>query len=128
LNNIFFSLSNSQRVGLHFDLESGRRAWQVVWSSLRSIGEPTKGGSADGTRQTLWQIGVGVLWGISILHKGSIVPEEEQVQTLMNISDGAGKDDNVRVKCIGTLECLAQHPESVNVNRASNSIISTNWC
>lgn len=26
-------------------------------------------------------------------------------------------DDAMRVKCIGTLECLAQHPTSIDANR-----------
>ncbi|KAJ3534098.1 hypothetical protein NM688_g7187 [Phlebia brevispora] len=34
----------------------------------------------------------------------------------------SSSDDAVRVKCVGTLECLAQHPESIDANR-----VIANW-
>jgi hypothetical protein len=34
----------------------------------------------------------------------------------MDLCDNA-KDDVLRVKCIGALECLAQRPEAVDANR-----------
>lgn len=44
------------------------------------------------------------------------VPQAEQVNTLMQLCTAA-TDANVQIKCIGTLECLAQHAESIDGNR-----------
>lgn len=38
------------------------------------------------------------------------------MKTLMQLCD-ATKDDAVRVRCVGALECLAQHPTSLDANR-----------
>jgi hypothetical protein len=43
-------------------------------------------------------------------------PEAEQVQALMEFCD-ATTDDMTKVKCIGTLECLAQNVEAVDANK-----------
>jgi len=67
-------------------------------------------------RRNVWEIGVGVLWGIANVWKGKLVPEEAHVKVLMQLCD-ATSDHGVKVKCIGTLECLAQHPESIEANR-----------
>lgn len=119
LNNIFLSLASSPHPAISSDVESGKKVWQAVWSSLGHIGEPTTPEAPGGGRKKLWDIGVGVLWGISIVFKGSIVPEEQHVQTLLQLSEAAGNDEILKVKCIGTLECLAQYPESVSANQVS---------
>jgi len=68
---------------------------------------------------------VGVLWGISVMYKGFIIPEEQHVQLLMNINDAAWSDDSVKVKCIGTLECLAQHQEFIDANQTISVYIAS---
>ena len=45
----------------------------------------------------------------------SQVPNTDQVGILMQFCD-ATVDPRVKVKCIGTLECLAQHPDSIEAN------------
>ena len=49
------------------------------------------------------------------------VPQEEQVQVLMQLYESA-PDDALKVKCIGTLECLAQCPEAIDANRVSQNL------
>jgi hypothetical protein len=46
------------------------------------------------------------------------MPTPDQVGLLMQFCD-ATSDAQIKVKCIGTLECLAQHPESVEANMVS---------
>lgn len=46
------------------------------------------------------------------------VPNEEQVKLLMQLCDSVS-DPKLKVKCIGTLESLAQYPESIEANRVS---------
>jgi hypothetical protein len=43
-------------------------------------------------------------------------PKPEQVQALMALCDGAAADAQLGVKCIGTLECLAQNTAFVDAN------------
>lgn len=51
-----------------------------------------------------------------ILTRSVQVAEAEQVQLLMQLCD-ASTDEQVKVRCIGTLECLAQHPQSIDANQ-----------
>jgi hypothetical protein len=55
---------------------------------------------------------------------GCQVPEEAQVQALIALCD-ARADDAVRVKCIGALSALAQHPHpaSLDANRVIASYL-----
>lgn len=46
------------------------------------------------------------------------VPVDAQVQLLIQFCE-ASSEQAVKVKCIGTLECLAQHPQSIDANRVS---------
>ena len=43
------------------------------------------------------------------------VPESEHVSVLMKLCDSS-TDAQFKVKCIGTLECLAQHGPSIDAN------------
>lgn len=115
LNNIILSLAASPHSGITSDTAYGKRLWHAIWSSLERIGDPTI--TSGSTRQRSWETGIGVLWGISVIYKGLIIPEEQHVQLLMKITDATWSDDAVKVKCLGTLECLAQHQESVNANQ-----------
>lgn len=114
LNNIFLSLSASPNSGLAAASASGKQLWDSVWAALGSVGtEITRG---QERKQEMWEIGVGVLWGIGNIWKGSLVPNEDQVQLLIQLCNSS-TDPAIRVKCIGTLECLAQHPQSIDANR-----------
>ncbi|OCB87063.1 hypothetical protein A7U60_g5798 [Sanghuangporus baumii] len=96
------------------DVEDGRRLWSAIWSALGSVGLQV--GRGQERRREMWEIAVGVLWGIGGIWKGSIVPDEEQVKLLIQLCD-ASSDSKVKVKCIGALESLAQYPDSIEANR-----------
>jgi len=131
LNNIFLSLGASPSSGLAAAPASGKHIWDSVWAALGGVGtEITRG---QERKQEMWEIGVGVLWGVGNIWKGSLVslligkissveesqvPNEDQVQLLIQLCNSS-TDPAIRVKCIGTLECLAQHPQSIDANRVS---------
>ncbi|KAG6842438.1 hypothetical protein C0991_007568 [Blastosporella zonata] len=132
LNNIFLSLATSRNPSVSADHEAGRNVWDGIWSALSAVGTET--GLGQERRREMWNVAVGVLWGIGNVWKGSLVspdcilvlqhvltnleqvPNEEQVQILIQLC-GATSDERIQVKCIGTLECLAQHPQSIDGNR-----------
>ncbi|OSD00854.1 ARM repeat-containing protein [Trametes coccinea BRFM310] len=118
LNNIFLSMATSARgrpSSLGLDPASGRMVFDAVWGALRLVGtEITAAGQER--RREMWEIGVGVLWGVGNLFKGSLAPTEEQAKVLIEFCN-ATADPHVKVKTIGTLECLAQHPESIETNK-----------
>ncbi|KAJ8596260.1 ARM repeat-containing protein [Rhizopogon salebrosus TDB-379] len=114
LNNIFLSLSASRTAELAAASASGKQVWDGVGAALGSVGTDIARGQER--KQEMWEIGVGVLWGVGNIWKGSLVPNEEQVQLLIQLCNSSS-DPGVRVKCIGTLECLAQHPQSIDANR-----------
>ncbi|KAL6304032.1 ARM repeat-containing protein [Sparassis latifolia] len=117
LNNIFLSLAqaSSRGVNLGLDAVRGKTVWDAVWRALCVVGTEV-GHAGQERRRDMWEVGVGVLWGAGIVWKGTLVPEEEQVNVLMQLCNAAA-DQGVKVKCIGALECLAQHPSSVDANR-----------
>jgi hypothetical protein len=114
LNNIFLSLSVSSPESVSKDVQSGVSVWNSVWSALQLVGTQT--GSGQERRQEFWDVAVGVLWGIANVWKGSFEPQEEQVKVLMQLCDSSS-DERVRVRCVGTLECLAQYPTAVEQNK-----------
>jgi hypothetical protein len=113
LNNIFLSLSTSLHPSVASDKESGRKVWDEVWSALEAVG--AQSGPGQERKQEIWEVATGVTWGIGNIWKGTLVPHEEQVKVLVQLCD-VGSDPRLRVKCIGTLECLAQHPQSITMN------------
>ncbi|KAL0068606.1 hypothetical protein AAF712_004322 [Marasmius tenuissimus] len=114
LNNIFLSLATSPSASVQADKEGGRKVWNDIWSVLGAVG--TESGLGQEKRQELWEVTAGVLWGVGIVYKGHLTATEEQIQLLMNLCSSTS-DEQLKVKCIGTLECLAQHPESITVNK-----------
>ncbi|KAH7914731.1 ARM repeat-containing protein [Hygrophoropsis aurantiaca] len=114
LNNIFLSLSASSIRDLKVDVASGRRIWEQLWGALGNVGIQIERGQEK--KQEIWEVAVGVSWGIGNIWKGDFVPTEEQVNTLIQLCTGS-IDSATRVKCIGTLECLAQHQNTIDANR-----------
>lgn len=113
LNNIFLSLSTTPNPNVASDGDSGRKVWDEVWAALTAVGVET--GPGQERRQEIWEVAIGVLWGIGIIWKGFLIPHEEQVKVLLQLCD-TSSDPRIKVKCIGTLECLAQHPQSIPAN------------
>ncbi|KAL9716392.1 hypothetical protein Ac2012v2_000839 [Leucoagaricus gongylophorus] len=122
LNNIFLSIATSRRSELAMDAVSGMKFWNDIWCALTVVG--TQMGLGQERRQEVWEKAVGVLWGIGNVWKGSLEPSEEHVSLLIQFCNMSA-DAKVKTQCIGTLECLAQHPNSVAANRViSDYLIS----
>lgn len=71
LNNIFLSISASVDPSVSADKDGGRKVWNDIWSALGVVGTET--GLGQERRQEMWEIAVGVLWGIGNIWKGSLV-------------------------------------------------------
>lgn len=122
LSNAFFALAAAPAAAAS-DVQVGQRVWAAVWSALAGAGSPAE--AAPGSaRAAVWDVAVGVLWGVGTVWPGKIAPEEAQVQALVALCD-ARTDDAVRVKCVGALAGLAQHPHpaSLDANRAIASYL-----
>ncbi|KAF8506519.1 ARM repeat-containing protein [Russula emetica] len=122
LSNAFLALAAAPGSAAS-DVHAGQRVWSTVWAALAGAGNPLE--SAPGsTRAAVWDVAVGVLWGVGAVWTGKIAPEEAQVQMLIALCD-ARMDDAVRVKCIGALSALAQHadPASLDANRVIASYL-----
>ncbi|KAH9932085.1 ARM repeat-containing protein [Epithele typhae] len=122
LNNIFLSMATSlsgRPSGLA--AENGSAVFDAVWSALGAVGTDISGPGQE-RRRDVWETGVGVLWGVGNVWKGALAPTAEQVQVLIQYCN-ASTDIGVRVKAIGTLECLAQHPQSIEANKTISSFL-----
>ncbi|KAF4604783.1 hypothetical protein EYR40_003565 [Pleurotus pulmonarius] len=114
LNNIFLALATSEKPAIADDVESGQHIWREIWTALGSVG--VEFGLGQERRKEMWEVAVGVMWGVSNVWRGHIVPNDEQIQVLMQFCD-ASTDPQTKVQCIGTLECMAQHPRSIVANK-----------
>jgi hypothetical protein len=120
LNNLFLSLATSHRSLTDTEKAQGATVWGSLWTALEKVGDPREAKSTK-EQKLFWETAIGVLWGVSIVFKGVTIPEEDQVQLLMSLSDAYAGNDQMKVKLVGILECLAQHPESIGVNRVRSS-------
>ncbi|KAF9486484.1 ARM repeat-containing protein [Pholiota conissans] len=122
LNNVFLSLTTSPNPSVSGDINAGVTVWNGVWSALSLVGTQT--GLGQERRQEMWEVSTGVLWGIGRVWKGAIVPNNEQVNLLIQLCT-ASSNPRLQVKCIGALECLAQNPTAIEANQIiSNYLIS----
>lgn len=123
LNNLFLSLVTSHRSLTGTEKAQGPTIWNSLWVALEKVGDPR---SAKITKEQnlFWETAIGVLWGVSVIFKGVIIPEEGQVQLLVSLSDRWTGNDQMKVKFVGTLECLAQHPQSIGPNKVRPSFSS----
>lgn len=127
LNNLFLAIDEnddaSQAGGLtDADRQEANVIWTAVWKALAQIGKVVTDGKFSTTggfvkKKEMWEIAMGVLWGIARIGRRHVAPDPEQIQIIMEFCD-ASSDDAVRVKCIGALECLAQFPNAIDGNRA----------
>ncbi|KAJ7725965.1 armadillo-type protein [Mycena metata] len=116
LNNIFLALARAaaSAPASAVNVAGGRAVWDALWAALSAVGTQT--GLGQERRRAVWEVAAGVLWGVASVCRGNLEPKAEQVQALMALCDGAAADDQLRVKCIGTLESLAQNPAFVDAN------------
>ncbi|KAF8140491.1 ARM repeat-containing protein [Boletus edulis] len=120
LNNLFLSLSTSPNPELGADVNTGGDVWSEIWAALSKVGLDIAPGQE--CKRDIWEVAVGVLWGIGNIWKGKLAPIDQQVQILMNVCDSS-VDARVQAKCIGTLECLAQYPDSIEANQVTSSYL-----
>ncbi len=71
LNNIFLSLARVPNSSVSSDKEAGQKVWKDVWTALDVVGPEF--GMGQERRREVWEISVGVLWGIGNVWKGSLV-------------------------------------------------------
>lgn len=126
LNNLFLSLATSHRSLTDAEKVQGTTIWGSLWAALEKVGDPRAAKSTK-EQKAFWETAIGVLWGASNAFKGVITPEEDQVQLLMNLSDTYVGNDQMKVKLVGTLECLAQHPHSIDANRVRSLPLTTHF-
>jgi hypothetical protein len=71
LSNAFFALASAPGSAAS-DVQVGERVWGAVWAALAGAGSPVESvpGSA---RMAVWDVAVGVLWGVGTVWKGKIV-------------------------------------------------------
>lgn len=123
LNNLFLSLATSHRPLTDTEKAQGTTIWSSLWGALEKVGDP-RSAKITKEQKMFWETAIGVLWGASTVFKGAIVPEEGQVQLLVTLSETCTGNDQMKVKFVGTLECLAQHPQSIGANRVRPSFSS----
>ena len=71
LNNTFLSLGASPNPAVAADKESGRKMWDSVWSALGAVG--TESAPGQERRREMWEVAVGVLWGMGNIWRGCLV-------------------------------------------------------
>ncbi|EJC98665.1 uncharacterized protein FOMMEDRAFT_128966 [Fomitiporia mediterranea MF3/22] len=105
---------------LRADVEDGRQLWDALWSALSIVG--LEGGRGQERRREIWEVAVGVMWGVGGIWKGCIEPKEEQITLLIQLCS-ASQDAQIKVKCIGALESLAIYQ---TLNSANAKFIEAN--
>lgn len=124
LNNLFLGI-NTENVQLpEGAAKQATEVWNDVWSVLAAVGKQSEWtvGSAVEVRKEMWEVGVGVLWGLARIGKGELIPDSEQVSALIEFCDWTN-DEMIKVKCVGTLGCLAQRGDAIEANRVIGSYL-----
>jgi len=71
LSNAFLALAAAPGSAAS-DVHAGQRVWSAVWAALVGAGSPLE--SVPGsTRERVWDVAVGVLWGVGTVWTGKIV-------------------------------------------------------
>ena len=71
LSNAFLALATAPGSAAS-DVHAGQRVWSTVWAALAGVGNPLE--SAPGrTRADVWDVEVGVIWGVRAVWTGKIV-------------------------------------------------------
>lgn len=124
LNNLFLSFATFGRSFSDAEKVQGITIWNLLWTALEKVGD-LRSAKITKEQKLFWETAIGVLWGVSIVFKGIIIPEEVQVQLLVSLCEAYTGIDQTKVKLVGTLECLAQHPQSIDSNRVRPSFFLT---
>ena len=71
LSNAFLALAAAPGSAAS-EAHAGQRVWSIIWAALAGAGSPLE--SAPGsTRAAVWDVAVGVLWGVGAVWTGKIV-------------------------------------------------------
>ena len=71
LSNAFLALAAAPTAAAT-DAQVGRRVWAAVWAALAGAGNPADA-SRGSARAAVWDVAVGVLWGVGSIWPGKIV-------------------------------------------------------
>jgi hypothetical protein len=79
LNNVFLSLATSaqnhqQAVPSEVDPSTGVTIWTQVWAALEAVGTDVNGPGQE-RRREMWEVAVGILWGVAVVWKGILVSD-----------------------------------------------------
>jgi len=96
------------------DREAATFVWEELWNILYDVGYRSEKGQEQ--RFEMWVAATGALWGVARVCKTRLVAQDSQIRSLIEFY-GKISDDDVRVKCIGTLESLAQTPYAIEQNQ-----------
>ncbi|KAG8879415.1 hypothetical protein FRB97_001642 [Tulasnella sp. 331] len=127
LNNLFIGLDPEETALPEGTAKEAVVIWKEMWNILsRSVGKQKEWmvGTGVETRREMWEVGVGVLWGLARIAKDELVPDLEQVQALIEFSEFS-EDEMIKAKCIGTLSGLAQHRDAIEINKIISSYLLT---
>ncbi|KAG9041973.1 hypothetical protein FS837_011509 [Tulasnella sp. UAMH 9824] len=118
LNNLFLGINTEQGQLPEGAAKQATEVWKDVWSVLAAVGKQAEWtvGSGAEVRKEMWEIGVGVLWGLARIGKGELIPDSGEVSALIEFCDWTN-DEMIKVKCIGALGCLAQREDAVEANK-----------
>lgn len=86
LNNVFLSFSASPNAALAADEDAGRGVWSEIWAALLKVGLDTAPGQER--KWEIWEIAMGVLWGVGNIWKGKIVRDPIQCTSLFSTITG----------------------------------------
>ena len=53
------------------DIDAGKRVWNACWDVLKAVG--TEFGPGQERRKDVWEVAVGVLWGVGNIWRGMLV-------------------------------------------------------
>ena len=70
LSNAFLALAAAPGSAAS-DVQVGLRVWGAVWAAVSGAGSPVE--ATPGTRQTMWDVAAGLLWGVGVVWTGKIV-------------------------------------------------------
>jgi hypothetical protein len=123
LNNICLSVAQLAPTNINPNISQQLATiWPNVWSMLSTIGPPDYSnpvGPVYHQKRKIWRISLGVLWAVARIQRESatLVPEETICKVLVEVCSSSVEEDEVKVMCLGILECLATNPSFIAANK-----------
>jgi hypothetical protein len=123
LNNVCLSVAQLASTNINPNISQQLATiWPNVWSMLSNIGPPDYSnpvGPVYHQKRKIWRISLGVLWAVARIQRESaiLIPEETICKVLMEVCSSSVEEDEVKVICLGILECLATNPSFIAANK-----------